>query len=484
MRRFASWSYGVARLLVGLQPAPTLPFRFPHEFTLFKTARVVLTIVLLVNLLVLGGCKTTNDIQKTPTAAIEPPPPPPPPTALLLSRSALVADLDASTTAPNLLKITPFSDLSPPVSWQSIPTTPYSDAYTRLLITSVTGGSGPSAPQTLNYNQRNWFQRFFLGIHSSTNLTVKVSAGSYTATVPLVSIDHVSTKSDGEVFNRILYQQAENYPLFLVKGDGSNEIVSLKATVKISDQIQSGVAGAALQVAQTAIKNVAPQTAVLTALSQKGADNKANALDAAVDKLFAASVDEEQWSDGDIRAWKEGVTITFRIPTSDGSLEPNPIPVGTWTVHFAPPRPSIFLDVDLCPKSHSAAVGDRCASSMQAAAEAAEQEAQPTDVLQFQLLDSGNSLGTVETYIKKQDWYTNGIRQFAGKPTQPQAADFCRSLKSSVAALNLNSVDQGIIAHAAVAAMSIPDPGYQLLRKESQCACKYSKCAALPDVGS
>ena len=464
-----------------------------HPSTALKAARGALALAILASLLVAGGCKTTSEIQKTPTAGGPPPPPPPPappppppappppppaPPPPPPSRAGVSVPAAAA-----LIKITPFSDVSSPVAWLATPTDLYPDAYTRLLITSVTAGEGAGTFQTLEYKKRNWLRRFFVGIHSSTNLTVKLSAGSYTATVPLVSIDHVSTKSDGEVFNRIVYHQAENYPLFLFKGDGSNEIVSLKAAVKISNQIQSGAAGAALQVAQTAIKYVAPQATVLTTLSQKSADDKANALDSAVDKLFAASVDEEQWSDSDIRVWQSGVAITFRIPISDSSLDPNPIPVGTWIVHFAAPRPSIFLDVDLCP-GNTAAADDRCAATMQGAAEIAEQKAQPTDVLQFQLLDNGNSLGTVEAYIKKQDWYTNGIKQFAGKPTQPQAADFCRSLKNSMAALNLNSVDQGIIAHAAVAAMSIPDPGFQLLKKESQCGCKFGKCPALPDVGS
>lgn len=313
---------------------------------------------------------------------------------------------------------------------------------------------------------------------------MKVSAGSYTATVPLVTIDHVSTKSDGESFNRIVYHQAENYPLFLFKADGSNEVVSVKAAVKISNQIQSGAAGAALQVAQNAIKYVAPQSAVLTTLSQQSADNKANAIDAAVNKLFAASVDEEQWSDSDIRMWQSGVSIIFQIPASEGSLEPDPAPVGTWTVQFAKPRPSIFYDVDVCPSTDKSAVGLRCESSFDKAAAVAESKAQPTDVLQFQLLDNGNSLGTIEAYIKKQDWYTAAITAFAGTPKGTDGAKFCRSIKSSMASLNLNTVDQGIIAHAAVAAMSIPDAGYKLLKVEKQCACVYGQCPAFTDVGS
>ncbi len=152
--------------------------------------------------------------------------------------------------------------------------TAFSAAYTRLQITGdiADNAGGTGTANELPYVQRNWLARWFLGLHTSTNLTIKVSAGTYTATVPLVTIDHISTKSDGESFSRIIYHQAENYPLFLFKRDGSNGIVSVKSTVKISDQVQSGIAGAALEVAQSVLRQVAPTASVLTTLTAQNAE--------------------------------------------------------------------------------------------------------------------------------------------------------------------------------------------------------------------
>ncbi len=216
-------------------------------------------------------------------------------------------------------------------------------------------------------------------------------------------------------------------------------------------------------------------------------NNKANAIDTAVNKLFAASVDEEQWSDSDVRLWNTGVSITFKIPPSDGKLQEKQgsstlHPVGTWIIRFASPRPSVFANIDIC--TDGGAAQKACKTSFDDAAKAAEAAIQPADVLEFKLSDNGNDLGTVEAYIKKQEWYTTALKAFSGTPKAPDAALFCRSLKDSVASLDLNSVDQGIIAYAAVAGLSIPDAGYKLLKAEKLCQCSYNSCPALPDTGS
>jgi hypothetical protein len=408
-------------------------------------------------------------------------------------------DKSEAPHSPSLISITPFSDLTQDFEHPHKPSDKYSGAYTRLRIVAkhksdVDKGKSTTPPQKttqLPYLQRNWLRRFFVGLHTSTNFTIKVSAGAYTATVPLVTIDHVSTKTDGESFTRIVYHQAENYPLFLIKRDGSNGIISIKATVKISNQVSSGAAGAALEIAQSVIKEVAPQSTVLTTLTQQSATNKANAIDTAVNKLFASSVDEEQWTDSDVRLWKNGVSIKFAIPSVegvwDGEHSGSLNTLGTWTVHFANPRPSIFSDIDICAESEAKLAKQqksdiRCRLSFDEAAAEVEAEIHPTDVLAFKLIDGGNELGSIDAFIKKQDWYTTAIKAFSSTTPAPSAStatDFCRSIKSSMASLNLNYIDQGIIAHSAVAAMAIPDAGYALLKDEPEC-----QCATLPVSGN
>jgi hypothetical protein len=405
----------------------------------------------------------------------------------------------ASDKTHPLVSITPFSDAQLDYApADGIPQSQLPGTYTRLLITSVTAspqGSSQPAPY-YRYKPRNFIRRWLWGEHTSTNLTAKIAIGSFQATVPLATIDHVSTKTEGENFSRVVYHQVENYPLFLVKSDGSNGIVSVKSAVKMNSQVQSGLAGAALEVAQGVAREVAPQSAVLTTLTAQSSKNVATAIDSAVNKLFASTLDEEQWSDSDIRFWQKGVTITFRIPKKEGHvdgrghLEDWTDTVGTWTVKFANARPSIFSDIEVCPTSpdNSAAAVEtlRCRPSYAEAAKAVEQAVQPSDVLTFNLSNSTAGIGTVGAYIKQQSWYLTAVKAFAGAPTAPQAADFCRSIKSSMASLDLNAIDQSIIAFAQASVMEVSGGDAQLLSKQPDCQMfngAYPPAAAQPLPG-
>lgn len=373
----------------------------------------------------------------------------------------------AATPVP-LVNITPFSALT--AGFANQPSIALPDAYTRVVVSNTAIAQGGPGASELPYVQRNWFKRFFVGKHTSTNLTIKVSAGAFTATIPLVSIDHVSTKSDGESFTRIIYHQAENYPLFLVRRDGSNDVIAVRTTVKISDQVQSGAAGAALQVAQNVARTVAPQATVVTTLSAQSTKNVATAIDDAVNKLFAASVDEEQWTDNDVRFWGSGIQIDFYIPGTEGKLQSTPVKVGTWTLRFANPRPSVFSDIEVC----SGDATTRCKADFKAAAQAAQAEVSPTDVLQFELTNSTGDLGTVSAYLKKQDWYTTALQAFSGTPTAADAVKFCQSIKSTISGIGLNSVDQGIVANAVVKGLPLPAAGVtQLTSGTGATACAF-----------
>jgi len=74
-------------------------------------------------------------------------------------------------------------------------------------------------------------------------------------------------------------------------------------------------------------------------------------LDSAINKLFASNLEEDQSAEGDIRYWGNGLTVEFKIPRSEGSLS-DPVTIGTWTVTFDSPRPSIFSDIQLGINAH------------------------------------------------------------------------------------------------------------------------------------
>ena len=352
----------------------------------------------------------------------------------------------------------------------------FSNAYTRLLVTSpVDRLDSAETVVDFPYQKRWWLSRFLVGRHSSTGLSIKVSVGSFTTTVPIATVDHISTAGDGESFTRIVYHRAEDFPLFLVKRDGTSDVVSIHSSVRVSDQLQSGAAGTALSVTQSAIRLVAPQAAVLTSLSAQNAKDKASALDSAINKLFATSVDEEQWADGHILFWGNGASVTFAIPYPEGNLV-KPVRVGTWTLAFESPRPSIFSDIFICESGEQQKSKKRCEDTFDKAAALAEAEVNAADVFAFRLTEGASDLGTVDAYVKKQDWYLTGVKAFSGTPTDSAVLAFCSSARTAIAGLDLNSVDQGIITHAVASNLATTADVKKLVAGEPKCKCEFDKC--------
>jgi hypothetical protein len=362
----------------------------------------------------------------------------------------------------------------------------YSNLYTRILINSRGtrgrgGDSGATDAQTLppyDYHDRGVLRRALWGKHYSINLTAYVTVGTYQATVPLVTIDHVSNRTDGERFQRVVAHTVQNFPLMLIKGDGSNAIATVRVVVKASDQTQSSVAAAAIQAAEGVAKAVSPESAVVTTLSAQSSKDKANALDAAINTLMSKQLDEEQLIDNDVRRWAEGARVEFHIPPPDNETtwndSSNFATVGIWNITFEDPRPSIFADVQLChtpatneplavpavpavpaaPANPKAGLG-YCRSSVAEAADQAQKDAaaRAEQVLAYNLVNGTQSLGSVNSYLKQQAWWETSMKTFNGlaKGTAPKADDvssFCRSIKDTVASIGLNAVDGGIIVAA------------------------------------
>jgi hypothetical protein len=387
---------------------------------------------------------------------------------------------DNGGSSSDISRITPFSLIQQ--DFAGVAKDYFSNAYTRLLVVSPVetvgakhGATSDADDQALQYQKRWWLTRLLMGRHSSTNLSIKVTVGSFTATVPIATIDHISNAGDGENFTRIVYHRAEDFPLFLVKRDGTSDIVSIRSSVRVSDQLQSGAAGTALSVTQSAIRLVAPQAAVLTTLSKQSSKDKATAVDEAINKLFSTNLDEEQWADNHILFWGKGASITFSIPYPEGNLV-KPVRIGKWTVAFESPRPSIFSDIFICESAEQADSKQRCETTFNEAASQAESEVNAADVLAFKLVEGTTELGALDAYVKKQDWYIAGVKAFANTPKDSDVASFCSSARNAIAGIDLNSVDQGIIAHALATTLATTSDAKKVVSGLSTCQCEFAKC--------
>ena len=269
---------------------------------------------------VVSGCVTSgsNGPSKTPDLSVG---------------SSQYRDMPNSTSKggkhAGLLSITPLTTIATDNSAEA--ENKFSDAYTRLIVTSLNCSNvADLPPECVNqagneleevYENRFWLSRWLWGIRSTINLSTKVTVGSFTATVPLVSVDHISNRTDGEVFLRTVHHSAQNYPLFLINGSGSNGVVSLQFAVKSTDETQSSLAGTLVQVAQSVAKAVSPQSHVLTTLTEQSTKDVAAALDKALSQVLAKSVDEQQWVEKDVRTWGlYGATVRFKMPAEQGIL--------------------------------------------------------------------------------------------------------------------------------------------------------------------
>ena len=431
--------------------------------------------------LLLAGCAAPPQSAPVPPPPAAAPPPPPVvgaalPLALPLpGAQALLSP--AGGANKSYISVTPLSAVS--ATFDRVAGDRFSDAYTRLAVDAAVspGGSGGAAG-VLPYATRPVLVRYLFGEHTSLNLTAKVSVGPFVATVPLLTLDHVSNSTAGEAFTRLVSHLAQSFPFFLVRRDGGNTVVSVQFSLKANDSVTSSAAGTALSVAQNVARLVSPESAVVTTLTQQSTKDVAAAIDQAVSRLFTTSIDEEHLLDEDIGRWPPdgGATVELRIPGVEGDWTSAPADksVGTWTIRFAAPKPSIFSDIEICDTGAPAA-GGRCRGDYMTAATDAEKAVSPDEVLSFQLINGAQSLGTVATYLKQKDWYTAALSGFAttGGVSAGTVGQFCRSIKSSITDLALNAVDAGIVADAVRRGLSLPKSVTDLMKTTPECAVKY-----------
>jgi hypothetical protein len=358
----------------------------------------------------------------------------------------------------------------------------FSDAYTRLKITSSVAGDGaPGKSDPLPYAGRSAFQRYFIGKDFAINLAVKVKAGGVDATVPLVTLGHQSDSQNGEKWSRQVTYSVENSELFLVKADGGDSNPNIQITLRGTLDYSAHVAATALQIVETLAKDLSPESKLATTLSKNAAAKRAEAVDVAIGKLFGKDIDETHGSDKDIRYWKwgQGINVTLSIPPDESGFDSaGKKQVGIWTISFDEPRPSAFVDWRICdPSGYSslpwAADGTnaklRCAQDHDSAVAAVLRDVKASSVLSFVPTETGGKTDNMGKIVTSASWY-NGVTVDLGDATKAAAAapDFCLNISNDMAALGLSSVDTGIVVWAVIT--GTPKlPGRDKLKADATC---------------
>jgi hypothetical protein len=327
-------------------------------------------------------------------------------------------------------------------------------------------------------------------------LKINVTSGSFTVSDKLLTISHDSTRDLGEVFNRDIRDEAQNYPMFLVRGNNTSDMASITFELQGSDQTESSIAGTAVSAVIAATKFIAAPPALLTTLSAPTNKDVATSIDNTINKLFSMTLDEQQILDQPIRTWQP-ITLKLRLPIrqggwadlknppgGDGTVKEKDLrymDVGTWTVEFEAPHVSAFSTAIVkCPaldaKSTVSAPANgsgvsrdqECLSAYDAATVLAQKDVaarQYADVLTLPLTTGGGVTGTLGSYLKQQDWWTNDVKaldapsgaaaadakadQKAGATTSDGANQFCRQVRDAMTGIGFNAFD-GYVAIEAI----------------------------------
>lgn len=330
----------------------------------------------------------------------------------------------------------------------------YSNSYTKLIITSVMpprGGEGNS--RDLPYNERFFLARAILGKEFSINLTAKVKVGEYESTIPLSSISHQSNSS-GEKWIRAIYHNHSDFPLFLIRTDGAASTPTITFQVKGDKTYTSRGAVAALNAVLAVAKATTAPVSFVSKLTEQNTKDEARALDSAISSLFSSGITEQHWTDRDLRYWQydaskpvqQGVKVIFSIPENENDWNAPSYKVGDWTLTFEEPRPSIFSDWKICPGNNKPEI--RCATDRTDAITKVKADITPAQVLNYQLVRSGNSLGTVRAYLAQQTWFSSGLQEISSDADGAKLNKFCNNIANTIADTGLNSVDVGIVTKA------------------------------------
>jgi hypothetical protein len=420
-----------------------------------KNKMLMLTRLSFVSALLLAGC-TAATRDSRPAAAVAPPPPP-------QGRQHQQQQKNTQESEKKYVTLTPLSSYND--QWDKFGTLVGADfvnTYTRIVISSelLSDDSGANSERQadsvdLPYQPRNWFFRALVGKEFSLNLSANIVIDSYETTAALATIGHQSN-SDGERWTRAIHHSKSNFPLFLIKGDGSSSVPQVKVSVNGSQSYASRGAAAAVEVALGVARATGESAAVVTKLSAQSTRDQARAVDDAISKLFASGITEEHWSDRNLRYATasdmslNGVEVTFRIPNNEEGWDKKLMIVGTWKISFDHPRPSIFSDWHICNSSEI----PRCKLNKREAEVAVHKDLDAKEVINYSLINKNAGLATINAIISQQEWFSTAIAALGKDARATDAmASLCRQIPNEIVGLGLNGFDGDIVLWAATKSM-------------------------------
>jgi len=203
--------------------------------------------------------------------------------------------------------------------------------------------------------------------------------------------------------------------------------------------------------------------AVVTQLTKESAKTAAAQVDAALSRLLTSSVTERTNSDRPLRNWPaqsfitpSGLQIVLKMPEDEHWDEASPKEVGRWTITFDAPRPSIFSDWSVC---KTATQKPRCSAMVAEARLKVTEEVRPAEILNFELINGAQKLGTIRAYLAQQEWFTTAITAFANPNVGADTASlFCRRVVNEITGLDLSEFDAKLVLWAAYKAMPVTFP--------------------------
>ncbi|MGO2129287.1 MAG: hypothetical protein ACTH4U_11140 [Pseudoalteromonas prydzensis] len=232
-------------------------------------------------------------------------------------------------------------------------TIPMNGLYTRLKILPIYSkndcNNDNCASTPYPYSQRSGFARFFINKKVSINANIIFSAGNYKSTIPLTTIENISTWSEGNSWLRSLTYSNTHEPLFLVP----NGTTSASTTFRLqSVEENAPQSSAILGLAVNAIDLVAPTAGILTSINQNDFKAKAAAIDSTLKGVFSKDLKEDVTFSINLANWSDErkYYAQLELPLEgEGWDSPKRGIIGKWEIAAEAPKPSIFYDIHICP---------------------------------------------------------------------------------------------------------------------------------------
>ena len=307
--------------------------------------------------------------------------------------------------------------------------------------------------------KRNRFHRFLSSKEITFEATLTTQAGRFKEVTPLLFRQYESSRKKGENFTRDLMIDDHLFPMFLVTGDPSQQIARFTLETRFDYKPSTDAAGLAQTFLSTALKAVSPSSAVVTSLTSDAAEKVASKLDESYGKFFAESVKEKMRFDLDLYQNQAVELSLYGGRTEEQTLNPENV-IGKWKISFAKARPSIFSSID-CTID---AVSGACSEDTKKKA-FNDAKTRPNAVLSFALIDKIGNSGTVLSYLKQQDWWSD----MASLAKPEDYGTFCRRIRGAMGEIGLSDTDGKIIAYAVSQSGSVSDTVKAGMEKADDC---------------